>query len=94
MRRGFPITKAMKAERRFRAEARNKEYNEKYPTLQAKLDALPATGATKQRTKLQAAITAVAVKAEAAKKAAEVKAQAKTEKAEKSENKSVSKKGK
>ena len=87
MRRGFPITQAMKAERRFRAEARNKEYNEKYPTLQAKLDALPATGATKQRAKLSAAIKAAAVKAEAAKVAAATKAEAKAEKNEKSQKK-------
>lgn len=54
MRRGFPITKTMRAERRARAEAQNKEYNEKYPTLQAKLDALPTPGANKQRAKLTA----------------------------------------
>ena len=83
MRRGFPITKAMKAERRARAEAQNKEYNDKYPTLQAKLDALPATGATKQRARLQGAIKAASDKAEAAKLATTAKAEAKAEKSQK-----------
>lgn len=62
MRRGFPITKAMRVERRARAEAQNKEYNDKYPTLQAKLDALPATGATKQRAKLTAKLAEATAK--------------------------------
>lgn len=76
MRRGFPITKAMRAERRTRAEAQNKEYNEKYPTLQAKLDALPATGATKQRAKLTARLAEATAK-KAATQAAEATKQAK-----------------
>lgn len=80
MRRGFPITKAMRVERRARAEARQKEYNEKYPTLQAKLDALPATGANKQRARLQRMIKVSQEKAEAAKLAAAAKAEAKNEK--------------
>lgn len=79
----FTITKAMRAERRARAEARNKEYNEKYPTLQAKLAALPATGATKQRARLLAAIEAEKEKAAADKVAVEAKAAAKAEKAQK-----------
>lgn len=87
MRRGFPITKAMRAERRARAEARNKEYNDKYPTLQAKLAALPETGASKQRAKLTAAIEAQAKKLEAEKLAAAAKAQAKAEKTEKNQAK-------
>lgn len=87
MRRGFPITQAMRAERRARAEARNKEYNEKYPTLQAKLAALPETGATKQRAKLTAAIEAQAKKAETEKLVAAAKAQAKADKAEKNQTK-------
>jgi hypothetical protein len=54
--RGFPITKAMREERRKRAEEMVAEYHKKYPTLQARLDALPPTGANKQRARLQAAI--------------------------------------
>lgn len=91
MRRGFPITKAMQAERRKRAEERNAEYNNKYPTIQAKLDALPATGATKQRAKLLKRIEEEKSKAEAAKLAATAKAEAKAEKSEKLNN---NKKGK
>jgi hypothetical protein len=86
MRRGFPITKAMQAERRKRAEERNAEYNKRYPTTQAKLDALPATGATKQRTKLAKRLEEENSKAEAAKLAATAKAEAKAEKSEKSNN--------
>lgn len=75
MRRGFPVTQVMRSERRASAEARQKEYSEKYPTLQAKLDALPATGATKQRTRLQGLLKAEQERAEAAKVAASVKAE-------------------
>lgn len=87
MRRGFPITQAMRQERRKRAEDRNAEYNQKYPTLQAKLDALPPTGANKQRARLQAAIKAEAEKVEAAKVAAAAKANAKAEKSNNKNNK-------
>jgi len=84
-RRGFTVTKQIRAERRKRAEERLKEYNEKYPTLQAKLDALPPTGASRQRARLQAAIKSEQDKAEAAKQVAVAKAAAKAEaKAEKS----------
>lgn len=75
MRRGFPITQAMRLERRKRAEERNAEYNKKYPTLQAKLDALPANGANRQRVRLQRQLKASQEKAEAAKVAAAVKAE-------------------
>ncbi len=86
MRRGFPITKQMQAERRKRAEDRNAEYEKL--TTQQKLDKLPAAPkAAKQRAKLQAQLEQVSQKAEAAKVAATVKAEAKAEK-------SVSKKGK
>lgn len=91
MRRGFPITQAMRQERRKRAEDRNAEYNKKYPTLQAKLDALPPTGSNKQRARLQAAIKVEQEKVEAAKVAAHTKAEAK---AEKSNNKKSNKEGK
>lgn len=85
MRRGFPITKAMQAERRKRAEERNAEYEKL--TLQQKLDKLPAAPkAAKQRAKLQAQVEQTTQKAEAAKVAATAKAEAKAEK-------SVSKKG-
>jgi hypothetical protein len=90
-RRGFPITQAMQAERRKRAEDRIAEYHKKYPTLQARLDALPPTGANKQRARLQAAIQAEQDRVEAAKVAAAVKAEAKTEK---SNNKKFNKEGK
>lgn len=76
----FSITKAMRAERRKRAEERQAEYEKKYPTLQAKLAALPATGATKQRAKLQRLIEEQSAKAEAAKQAEAVKAEKKAEK--------------
>lgn len=91
MRRGFPITKAMQAERRKRAEERNAEYNKKYPTPEAKLAALPATGCDKQRAKLTKQIQQAEEKAQAAKLAAAAKAEAKAEKTEKSNN---NKKGK
>ena len=87
MRRGFPITKAMQAERRKRAEDLQAEYNKKYPTTQAKLDALPATGATKQRAKLLKRLEEENTKAEAAKLAATAKAEAKAEKSEKNNKK-------
>jgi len=87
MRRGFPITQAMRQERRKRAEDRNAEYNQKYPTPQAKLDALPPTGATKQRARLQTAIKAEQEKVEAAKVAAAAKATAKVEKSNNKNNK-------
>lgn len=79
---GYPCTKQMQEARRKRAEDAAKEYDKKYPTLQAKLDALPANGANKQRARLQGLITAEATKAEAAKlaAAAAAKAEAKTEK--------------
>ena len=51
-----PVTQQIRKERRERAEERTKEYNEKYPTPQAKLAALPATGSTKQRARLTALI--------------------------------------
>lgn len=86
---GFPRTQQIRAERRKRAEEAQAEYNKKYPTLQAKLDALPATGANKQRARLTAAIKSAQEKAEAARLAAATKAEAKAEKAEK-----VQKKGK
>lgn len=89
-RRGFPITQAMRQERRKRAEDLQAEYNKKYPTLQAKLDALPPTGANKQRARLTAAIKAEAEKVEAAKVAAQAKA---TAKAEKQNNKNNKKEG-
>lgn len=91
MGRGFPITKAMRAERRKRAEEIQAEYHKKYPTLQAKLAALPPTGANKQRTRLQAAIQLEQEKTEAAKLAVNAKAEAKVEK---SNNKKSNKEGK
>lgn len=56
MRRGFPVTEAMRAERRKRAEARNAEYDKL--SLQEKLDRLPAEPhAAKQRAKLNALLS-------------------------------------
>ena len=52
--RGFPITKAMREERRKKAEARQAEYDKL--TLEQKLAKLPETGAKKQRAKLEAAL--------------------------------------
>jgi len=75
MRRGFPITQAMRLERRKRAEERNAEYNKKYPTLQAKLDALPINGANRQRARLQRQLKAAQEKAEATKVASALKAE-------------------
>jgi hypothetical protein len=51
---GYPITKQMKIERRKRAEEQQSAYETAHPTLQSKLDALPAGGANKQRARLQA----------------------------------------
>ena len=82
--RGFTITKTMREERRKRAEKMHEEYNQKYPTIQDKLNALPATGATKQRARLEAALKAEHDKKDAEKLAHEAKAEAK---AEKSKNK-------
>lgn len=78
MRRGFPITQAMRAERRKRAEERNAEYNKL--TLQQKLEKLPTNGANRQRAKLQAAIQAAAEKVQAEKLATAEKAKAKENK--------------
>lgn len=72
---GYPRTQQMRLERRKRAEDAQKEYNEKYPTLQAKLDALSANGANKQRARLQGLIASAQEKAEAAKQAATAKAE-------------------
>jgi len=85
----FSKTKAIMAERRKSAEERNARYNEKYPTPQAKLAALPATGCDRQRAKLTKQIQQAEEKAQAAKLAATAKAEAKAEKSN-----SVSKKGK
>lgn len=82
--RGKPVTQQIREERRRMAEERNKEYNEKYPTPQAKLDALPPTGASKQRARLTAQIAAEKAEKEAKLAAEQAKADAK---AEKSENK-------
>lgn len=51
-RRGFPITKAHRAERRARAEKMLAEYNKL--TTQQKLDRLPTEGCRKQRKRLVA----------------------------------------
>jgi hypothetical protein len=77
---GYPVTQQMRLERRKRAEDAQKEYNDKHPTLQSKLDALPANGANKQRARLQGLIQAAATKAEATKLAAATKVEAKAEK--------------
>lgn len=79
MRRGFPITQAMRQERRKRAEDRNAEYSKL--TLQQKLEKLPPPPhAAKQRAKLEAAIAAQQAQAEAAKQATAEKAKAKENK--------------
>lgn len=52
--RGFPITAQRREERRKQAEARQAEYDKL--TLQQKLNRLPANGAKRQRTRLEAAI--------------------------------------
>lgn len=57
----FSVTKAVRAERRKRAEERQVAYDKL--TLQEKLAKLPANGAKKQRAKLEAAIQAEAEKA-------------------------------
>ena len=49
-RRGLPITKQMKEERRKRAEKAKEEYDKL--SLQEKLDRLPPDGAQKQRARL------------------------------------------
>lgn len=54
---GYPRTQQIRAERRKRAEEDLKEYNEKYPTVQAKLNALPIGGAKKQRARLEALLS-------------------------------------
>lgn len=52
---GYPKTKKIMAVRRAAAEERQKEYQERYPTLEAKLAALPPEPyAKKQRAKLLA----------------------------------------
>lgn len=51
---GYPITQQMKTERRKRADEQQAAYETAHPTIQSKLDALPATGANKQRARLQA----------------------------------------
>lgn len=70
MRRGFPITFEMRAERRKRAEARQAEYDKL--SLQQKLDKVPAGGGKKERAKLEAKIAAAANKAVTEAKADEV----------------------
>lgn len=79
---GYPRTAQIRAERRARAEADHKEYNEKYPTVQSKLDALPMGGAKKQRARLEAQLQKqlVVQQATAAKK--EVEQQKKSSKKE------------
>lgn len=76
----FPLTQAMRAERRQRAEALQAEYSKKYPTTAAKLAALPATGCEKQRGKLQARLDAEQNKAANEKAADAAKAEAKAAK--------------
>jgi hypothetical protein len=73
--RGYPVTKAVKAMRRKAAEERLEAYNKKYPTNQAKLDALPTTGSSKQRARLQALVNEAKEKRDAKEKAVEVKSQ-------------------
>lgn len=52
---GYPKTKQIMASRRAAAEKRHEEYNTRYPTLEAKLAALPPEPyAKKQRAKLLA----------------------------------------
>ena len=72
--RGYTVTKRVKAMRRAKAEEMLKAYNEKYPTPQAKLAALPATGSTKQRARLEALVNAEKEKANATKAAKAAKA--------------------
>jgi hypothetical protein len=80
----FPITQAMRTERRKRAEERQAEYDKL--TLQQKLEKLPAPPhAAKQRAKLEGVVAAQAAKAEAAKLATVEKAKAKE--AKKGDNK-------
>ena len=86
-RRKRPITQHMREERRQRAEEMNKEYNEKYPTLQAKLAALPQGGANKQRARLVALIEAEQAEKNAEKIVEQAKVEAKAEKAAKKKGK-------
>ena len=73
--RGFPVTFAMREERRKRAEARQAEYDKL--TVAEKLEKLPANGCKKQRAKLELLmqkgqaklVEAVVVVADAVKKA-------------------------
>lgn len=67
---GYPRTQQIRQERRARAEKQQQEYNEKYPTLQAKLAALPEGGAKKQRARLEALIAKQAAKQAEKKEAA------------------------
>lgn len=86
---GYPRTQQIMEEKRRAAEQQQKEYNEKYPTLQAKLAALPPTGASRQRARLEAAIQKEGETKKAAQFVAAAKAEAKAAKqASKKENKS------
>ena len=87
--RGKPVTKQIRKERRERAEAMIQEYNEKYPTPQAKLAALPPTGAARQRARLTALVEAQQAAKDAEKAADQAKDLVKAEKANKSDNKKV-----
>lgn len=72
-----PISTKMRENRRKAAEERDKAYHEKYPTTQAKLDALPPTGCTRQRTRLTAQLAAEQSKKEAHAVADQVKSEKK-----------------
>lgn len=63
MRRGFPVTAAMRVERRKAAEARQAEYDKL--TLQQKLDRVPANGGKKVRAKLERLMEKAASKGQA-----------------------------
>lgn len=78
--RGKPVTQQIREERRRMADERTKEYNEKYTTPQAKLAALPSTGASKQRARLTALVANQQREQDAVKAAAQAKADAKAEK--------------
>lgn len=69
MRRGLPVTFAMRAERRKRAEDRQAEYDKL--SLEQKLAKVPANGGKKERAKLEAKIAAAANKATTVAKADE-----------------------
>ena len=60
MRRGFPVTAMMRAERRKSAEARQALYDAL--TLQQKLDKVPANGGKKVRAKLERLMQKAAAK--------------------------------